>query len=240
MSTSFSVIGKSGCFRNIIELLAENEILRRTLKSFGALELESADIHNATAVLESTKRLLARAEQREERLGMLYDNLLIKISTHMQRKHLNKWLQKWALISSAGGTVLTWRSVRSRASNLFRSFALTQWRKQCEKNIQRGRRAIRIAWKLDTKLAKGCFNFGDRRFANRRSFSVSDDSWPVSFSTPGDATPRTKGSTAESPAYSPVAPPVRSSAPPFSIGADCTGEARSRPYRSAISLPAPL
>ena len=157
----------------IIDLLSENNMLRTTLLSLGGSA--DMDINRVVTALETklneAKRSLALAEEREERLGIFYDNFLLKMASYLRRKALQKVLRKWAALCV--GKFLS-QGVPSRPRLLF---TFKEWKFQCERKSRTARRAIRMAWRRDRSFALQAIKFWKLHSCQPRAKKAPNSIW---------------------------------------------------------------
>ena len=67
----------SGAEEHVLRILAENEMLRSTVSAYCAMDTKDQRLK---AALETTQQLLLRAERREERIVVIYDQMLHKFA----------------------------------------------------------------------------------------------------------------------------------------------------------------
>ena len=95
----------SGAEEHVLRILAENEMLRSTVSAYCAMDTKDQRLK---AALETTQQLLLRAERREERIVVIYDQMLHKFAQAWARRQQTKALERWAWTAIIRGSRLGW------------------------------------------------------------------------------------------------------------------------------------
>lgn len=131
---------------HVLRILAENEMLRSTVSAYSTMETKDTRL---TAALETTKQLLLRAEQREERIVQIYDKMLDKVGRAWAKRQRARFLAQWAWSAIIKGSALGWVKFHSHACKAFLNYTFHLWRDLHRKNIRKGGRILLAFWRCD-------------------------------------------------------------------------------------------
>ena len=137
----------SGAEEHVLRILAENEMLRSTVSAYCAMDTKDQRLK---AALETTQQLLLRAERREERIVVIYDQMLHKFAQAWARRQQTKALERWAWTAIIRGSRLGWHRFQGgHASRAFRNFAFHAWREEHHMRVRKNSRIVRVLWRRD-------------------------------------------------------------------------------------------
>jgi len=145
---------------HVLRILAENEMLRSTVTAYSTMETKDTRL---IAALETTKQLLVRAEQREERIVEIYDEMLDKFARAWARRQRAKWLSQWAWVAIIRGSALGWSRYHSKSGTAFLNFTFHLWRDVHRTNIKKGGRVLMVLWRRDLQ----CLTRATRAWRNK-------------------------------------------------------------------------